>query len=176
MTRHSAPLAVSASLAVLLASLLAAPLAHAEIYTWKDKDGRVHYSDKPPSTGEVKTIGPARRPQAVVEEAPAEGEAPAPAANPPAAAPAEPTLAERELEFRQRRAAEAEAQAKAEEESRRQAERQRACEQARGQLAALQSGQRIARFNLQGEREFISDAERAAETQRVQSFIDSECQ
>lgn len=35
-------------LALVLAALLAAPLAAAEMYTWKDADGRTHFGDQPP--------------------------------------------------------------------------------------------------------------------------------
>ncbi|THF66436.1 DUF4124 domain-containing protein [Pseudothauera nasutitermitis] len=185
--KRPAPFAVPALLGALLA-LVFATAAQAQIYTWKDRDGRVHYSDTPPPAGEVKTMGPARRtapPPAAEAEGSAAGnggaegeggEAPVVATPPPAnAQDDEPTLAERELEFRQRRAAEEEARAKAEEESRRQAERSRACEQARNQLAALQSGQRVARFNAKGEREFMDDATRAAEIQRAQEFVSAQC-
>ncbi|HAF54314.1 MAG TPA: DUF4124 domain-containing protein, partial [Thauera sp.] len=87
-----------------------------------------------------------------------------------------PTLAEREQAFRERRAAEAEAQAKAEEDAARDAERQRFCEQARNQLGALQSGQRVSRFNAAGEREYLDDAARSAEVGRLQQQIAEHCQ
>ncbi|PKO55003.1 MAG: DUF4124 domain-containing protein, partial [Betaproteobacteria bacterium HGW-Betaproteobacteria-21] len=103
-----------------------------------------------------------------------------PAANGAQAAPAEAsnkpkTLAERELEFRQRRATEAEAQAKAEKELADAAERQRACDQARNQLTALSSGQRVSRFNAAGEPQILNDAERAEETSRVQKQVEHFC-
>lgn len=158
--------------ATLFAALAAIALAHpavAQIYSWKDKDGRVHYSDTPPASGDVKLIGPARR----APPPAAEGEdSAAPAA--PEATPQQ-TLAERELEFRQRRAAAAEAAAKAAEERERAEHRQRVCSESRGQLAALQGGQRMARFNEAGEREFLDDAARSAEIERLQQFLSREC-
>ena len=72
--------------------------------------------------------------------------------------------------------AEAEAQAKAEEEAARDAERQRFCEQARNQLGALQSGQRVSRFNAAGEREFLDDAARSTEIARLQQQVAEHCQ
>lgn len=167
--------------ALLLLALVTALPAAGEIYNWKDKDGTTHYSDIPPTQGEVKTLRAGAAPRPTPVAAPTAGEATAQPAAPgttdaaPAAAPQPKTLAERELEFRQRRAAEAEAQAKAEKEVAEKAEKDRACEQARNQLAALTSGQRIARFNASGERVVIDDAERAAEITRTQQQIDRAC-
>ncbi|AWI74669.1 MAG: DUF4124 domain-containing protein [Azoarcus sp.] len=146
---------------VLIALLTALPVS-AEIFSWKDKDGKVNFSDVPPPTGEVKTLREAAPRPATTTTS---GE--------PAAKPK--TLAEKELEFRQRRAAEAEAQAKAEKEQSESAERQRVCEDMRNQLAALKSGQRIARFNSAGERVMLTDAERGSETERIQKQIDESC-
>ena len=149
---------------LVLALLTAAPAA-AQVYQWRDADGRVHYSDVPPPQGEAITVRPARK-----------ATAPAEAAGTPAAGAAKPkTLADKELEFRQRRAAAAEAEAKAEQERTLAAERQRACEQARNQLAGLRSGQRMVRYTSTGGREHIDDAGRAAEIERTQKYADSVC-
>lgn len=156
--------------AVLVVALFAAVPAFAQIYTWKDGDGRVHFSDTPPASGEASVIkGPtASRP------APAADNGGRPAND--AAAPKGPaTLAEREQAFRERRAAAAEAEAKAGEEATREAERQRFCEQARNQLTALQSGRRVSRFNAAGEREFLDDAARNAEIERLRQQTGEHC-
>ena len=163
--------------AVFAVALLAALPALAQIYSWKDKDGRVHYGDTPPPTGEVSVIRgtPTARPAV----APAPESAGTPGATDTSAAPqpsGPPTLAEREQAFRERRAAEAEAQAKTEEEATREAERQRFCEQARNQLGALESGQRVSRFNAAGEREFLDDTVRSAEVARLQQQLAEHCQ
>lgn len=150
-------------LCLLAVSTALATPALAQVYQWRDTDGRVHYSDVPPPTGEVKAVAPASR----------GGNAPATDAT--AEPPKAKTMAEKELEFRQRRAAAAEAQAKAEEEKSRAAERAAACEQARGQLVALRSGQRLARFNSKGEREIMDDASRAAETEQAEKYVEKHC-
>lgn len=160
--------------ALLLFALLAALPAAAEIYSWKDKDGKMHYSDIPPPSGPVKTMeGTVRPPKPATPPAAATD---ADAQTPAEASKRPKTLAERELEFRQRRAADAEAQANAEKESAAAAERQRGCEQARAQLAALTSGQRIARFNAAGEREMLDDAARAEETERARKQVEQWCE
>ncbi|MHB1372890.1 MAG: DUF4124 domain-containing protein [Thauera sp.] len=161
--------------AALVVALFSALPALAQIYSWKDKDGRIHYGDTPPPTGEINVIqrGPAPRPAppaAAPEAATAGGEA---KAEDPARAP---TLTEREQAFRERRAAAAEAEAKAAEEAAREAERERFCEQARNQLAALESGQRVSRFNAAGERELLDDATRGAEAARLRQQIAEHCQ
>ena len=149
--------------ALLLLALATALSANAEIYKWKDKDGNIQFSDVPPPTGEVKTL----------REAPPRPAAASPSAAEPTAKPK--TLAEKELEFRQRRAAAAEAEAKAEKENAEAAERQRACSDARNQLAALKSGQRMARFNSEGQRVMIEDSERETEIVRMNKQVDELC-
>lgn len=153
--------------ALLLALLVSLPAA-AQIYSWKDKDGRTHYSDVPPPSGEVKTLRGTPPPSAVqAEDEITDG---AETGQPEAEQPVDPETA-----FRQRRAAEADAAAKAAQDEADEAERQRFCTDARGQLAALDSGQRIVRRNAAGEREFLDDAARAAESRRLQQQIEKNC-
>lgn len=161
--------------AMLVVALLSALPALAQIYSWKDKDGRVHYGDTPPAAGEITVIkdSPARLPAPAPESA-AATESTGTAAAQGSSRP--PSLAEREQAFRERRAAEAEAQSKAEDEAARDAERQRFCEQARNQLRALESGQRVSRFNAAGEREFLDDAARSAESARLQQQVAEHCE
>ena len=91
------------------------------------------------------------------------------------AAAAQPTPLAREVEAR-KRAAEAERQAQAKAEADRlAAQRAENCQRARGHLAALDSGQRMSRTNLRGEREVLDDSARAAEAQRARAVIASDC-
>ena len=161
----------------LFAALLSTLPALAQIYSWKDKDGKVHYGDTPPPTGEVNVIRGTPAVKPAPPPAPDSAATPGATDTPTKQEPSRPpTLAEREQAFRERRAAEAEAQAKAEEEAARDAERGRFCEQARNQLGALQSGQRVSRFNAAGEREFLDDAARGAEIARLQQQVGEHCQ
>lgn len=152
---------MSKSWTLFLALFLALPAA-AQIYEWRDAQGQLNYSDQPPQGVEAKLIRPGRAPSAPGTD--------------DAEQASQPSLAERELEFRERRAEEAEAKAKAEQESQQAAERERMCTQARSQLSALQSGQRVSRFNQRGEREYLDDVERAAEITRAQDFIRNNCE
>lgn len=165
-------------------SLVVSLPATAEIYQWRDADGRVHYSDMRP-VGEnarplrTRATQPAPSLPPRTEAPPVDGANESVAEDAKTAEPGQPakpkTLAEKEVEFRQRRAEAAEARAKAEEARKRTAEQQRDCEQARNQLAALESGQRLARFNSGGEREVLDDAARAEETARMKRYIESSC-
>ena len=188
-------------LSLLALSLTFALPAAAEIYQWRDAQGRINYSDTPPAAQNAKKL----RGGTTQPVPPATGDAAATAKETPAAEtgdtrpdsasesnaaekgdaakteagkadPAKPkTLAEKELEFRQRRAAAAEAEAKAEKERQKAAELARQCEQARGQLTALQSGQRMARYSSSGERQLLDDAARGTEIERTQKYIDANC-
>lgn len=176
---------------LLVISLFLAAPAFAEIYQWRDAQGQVHYSDTPPTGTNTRALREAQRP---VNAPQAEGGDPAQAADKTGQAskdgagesapeggkagadPKKPkTLAEKEVEFRQRRAEAAEASAKAETERKQAAARQRDCERARNQLAALESGQRMARFNSSGERQVLDDGARAEEAARTRSYVASVC-
>lgn len=234
---------------LLVCLLLAALPATAQIYQWRDAEGKLNYSDRPPpgvdarvmkgtrsstttqppstpapesgatpAAAEPSTSGsaadappPEDSSDIVASDEPAtddstaaevtdggeagadvttseadgsaadEAATPATSAATPAASPAavpearEKTAAEKELEFRQRRAAIAEARAKAEAEAKQKEERDRVCTDMRSNLAALESGQRVSRFNASGERVFIDDATRAAEIQRYRNELRSKC-
>ena len=183
MTRLAAP-AVRPALAVavaLLCVLLALPAAAQ--WKWRDAQGRITVSDRPPPREvperDILTRPASPQPQQTVAPAPAgtdaaSGESAAPAV-PAAAASVPPTALEREVQAR-RRAAEAESAAKARAEEQKNAElRADNCRRARGHLATIQSGQRMARTNDKGEREFLDDAARARELQRTNEVIAAEC-
>lgn len=144
-------------------------------WKWRDKDGRITISDRPPPR-EVPDSDILTRPAATTAQR-AQAATPAPAAAPttPAPAAAPMTALEREVQAR-RRAAEEEKAAKAKaEEERNAARRAENCRQARNHMAALDSGQRIARTNDKGEREVLDDAARAQEVQRTREVIASDC-
>lgn len=158
-------------LIVLAATLLTALPASAQIYGWKDKDGRTHYGDTPPPSVEATPVRVPRAPPS-----PPPSPAPDGASGADGRDPASPgSVAERERAFRERRAAAAEAQSAAAEEATRRQERERYCSAARNELAALRAGQRMARFNARGEREFLDDDTRAAEIQRLEQQTSERC-
>lgn len=134
------------------------------IYSWKDAQGQTHYSDLPPPDAKVRTL----------RQAPLTGSKPATSTD-DSAAPATPSYAEQELAFRKRRAEAAEAEEKARKEKSNDEARQRDCADARAQLTALESGQRMTRFNENGERVFMDDDERSAAIERSRAAVERSC-
>ena len=159
---------------IVLALLVAAawPQPASAQWKWRDKDGQVNASDRPPPRDVPekdilsRPVPDARRP-APATAAPT-------AAGASAAAPA-PTALEREVQAR-KRSAEQEQQAKAKaDEERQSTQKAENCRAARGHLAALETGQRIARTNEKGEREVLDDKGRAEEQRRAREVIASDC-
>lgn len=153
-------------LLALLTLTLALP-ADAQ-WRWRDASGRVTASDLPP---------PRDIPEKDILQRPG-GARPAAAAAAPVAASAAPKPAaavDKELEAR-KKAADQQQQAKAKADEERQAAvRAENCSRARSHLATLESGQRMARVNDKGEREFLDDQQRANEMRRAREVIASDC-
>ena len=82
----------------------------------------------------------------------------------PASSKADPTIAEKNAEFRKRKAEQAEKEKKASEEAARAAENAKNCERAREYQQTLDSGERIVRTDKAGERSYLSDEQRAQES------------
>ena len=156
---------------VLLACCLTLP-AQAQ-WKWRDKDGRVTASDLPPPRDVLDKDIIQRPPE--LRRAPARAEPAASAASAPGQAAAPKGPLEREVEAR-RLAAEQQQAAKAKaDEERLRAQRAENCRRARSHLAALDSGQRIARVNEKGEREVIDDRMRADEQRQAREVVASDC-
>ena len=164
-------------------------------WKWKDSQGQVHVSDRPPPR-DVQDKDIVQRPAVTAKRAASAPAATTSAANaaanaaagsgaasaaanassasaPGATAPratTDPELAARKAKAE----AEQKAKAKADEE-RLAAQRRDNCQRARQHVATLQSGPRIARNNAQGEREILDDKGRAAEVAMAQRVVDSDC-
>ena len=158
-------------LSVLMLSLSVASTAFAQ-YVWKDEKGVRQYSDRPPPPS-VPISRIIKAPGLVQNEAPtAPSDADSAALDEKEDAKA-PSLAERNAEYQRRRAEQQEKEKKLAEESRKAAERSRACANARSYQNALDSGERISRLGANGEREFLSDSQRARESQINRKVLDS---
>lgn len=158
----------AALLLAMLVAALATPLAHAQ-WKWRDKTGQVNASDRPP---------PMEVPERDILERPApelRRLAPQPAAAASAAAPARQQAGERELEGRKRAADQEQAAKQKAEEERVAAQRAENCRRARTHMAALETGQRIARFDAKGERVVLDDQGRAEEVRRAREVIAADC-
>ncbi len=131
-------------------------VATAEVYSWKDESGKIHYGDRPPAER-----------QAQARRLPA-----APIATSDAAA-VRKEAAERKFAEREKQAAgesktmpEDPAQAKLREEN---------CQRAKATLAGLESGQVRFMLNEKGERVALDGAVREAELARARKAVEDWC-
>jgi hypothetical protein len=127
------------------ACLLAATAASAALYKWTDANGRVVYSDQPPTGGiKYETVG---------------------AAPPPANPNAARDLAQQDLEMKKRQAERVEADEKAAKARADAAKRAEVCTQARGRVRQLSGSDQVVlyRFNDKGERVVMSAEDRRRE-------------
>jgi hypothetical protein len=159
--------------AFMLGVLSLACMAASAQWLWIDQDGRKVYSDSaPPPDTPLKNIlkqpGGRTVPQEVAPTTISAASG--------AASAARPTGKNKELEDKRKQAEQAE-----DEKHRAETEKQKQlkadnCRRARQAKASLDSGVRIATTNDKGEREFLDDGARAAETKRMQEAIQSQCQ
>ena len=172
---------MKAAPAALLLLVLAGAMAPAVAqYAWTDNNGRKVFSDRPPpmdipERSVIRQPGaPAKPGVPAVTSMPT---APVPPQVSAVTAPVRPTLPRRdgELEERVRQTEAADAAKRKTEEGRLAAARADNCQRARQAAAAFDSGVRLAQVNAQGERSFMDDATRAAEVQRAQSVMASDC-
>lgn len=145
-------------------------------WQWLDADGRKVFSDRPPPP-EVPAKNILKQPgerNLSIETPAAQADAPPVAAS---AAASAPRLAGKDpkLEARKKEAEEAEAAKKKAEEEKFARDKAQNCERARRAMATLSSGVRIQQTNAKGEREYMDDAGRSAETKRIQGVMDSNC-
>jgi hypothetical protein len=162
--------AIGLGLAALALWALPAP-ADAQ-WKWRDSRGQVHISDTPPPR-DVPDKDVLQKPDPGVRRAPPPAPAAASAAAVPGAAAKPPVDAE--LEERKRKADQEQLARKQADEKQRKKAREENCNRAREQLATMDSGMRIARVRPDGEREYLTDAQRAAEAQRARDAIASDC-
>ncbi|MDR1934659.1 MAG: DUF4124 domain-containing protein [Candidatus Accumulibacter sp.] len=147
----------SLHLPLLLAALCVALPASAQIYQWKDPSGKTVISDKPPAAG-------------IPLQKKIDAPSPAQTGSP------QPSLTDRDLEFRKRQLESQEQAEKAEKEAAAAAKRNENCQVARQQLQTLESGERIALRNDKGERYFMDDARREQEIAKVRDILETTCQ
>ena len=153
---------------ICMALCLYALVASAQ-WQWMDKDGRKVFSDRaPPSDIPEKNI--LKRPGS-------RGSAATPAVAPVAApgAAAAPAGIDKSLQDKKKQAEEAEAAKRKAEEERNARAMADTCSRAQQAKSGLDSGARMTSMNEKGEREFMDDAARAAEGQRLQTIINENC-
>ncbi len=144
-------------IALAVAALFATSVANAQIYQWKDENGKTVISDKPP-------VGGTARPSRKIE-------AEAPAAKPVP----QKSIADREMDFRKRQQEAQEKTDKAQKEQAAAADKKENCERARRYLQSLEAGERIALHDDKGERYFMEDAQRQQEIAKARQAMQASC-
>ncbi|MET7015357.1 DUF4124 domain-containing protein [Uliginosibacterium flavum] len=143
-------------------------LASAQVYTWKDANGRTHFADQPPVGTDAKPV----RGNIV----PPEPEAPRASGSAPSAKASGPrTWEDQDRDYKQRKTEQAEADAKAKKEKDAKAEKDKYCSSLRSNLAALERGGRMSKPNAKGEPDFLSENQMKSEADRIRSQIASDC-
>ena len=145
---------------LLVAVVVAGPLAQAGVYRWVDGNGRVHFGDRPPSgAGEEVTLPAAEPPRRTVEEQRREEE--------------RRRTQQRLLDLYQdeRRAA----AAAREQERREEAVRERRCREAQKRLAGYERAQGLYERLPDGSRRYLSGPERRAETEKARQEVKRWC-
>jgi Domain of unknown function (DUF4124) len=155
---------------------LAVALPASAQWKWRDKSGQTQYSDLPPPSGVAEQDILQRPNAAIANRRVIPAAAPASAASAAPAAPALlPKSTEPELEAKRKKAEQEAADKRKAEEAKLAATRAENCTRAKAQMRTIDSGVRMTRVNEKGEREFLDDAARAAETQRARDAMASEC-
>lgn len=153
-------------LAVTLA--LASNLAQAQAYRWVDKDGKTRYGDFPPPGVNAK---PMKLPAAPAAPSPAAGSGTAKDTKDGAAKPPmDPAQAFKERQLKAKEEADKAEKERAEAET-----TKRNCDSMRGNLRALEEGQRISTTNAQGERTILDDAGRQVRIAEIKGEIAKTC-
>lgn len=155
-------------LALLCACSFFSASVHAQ-WQWVDEQGRKVFSDRPP---------PPQVPADRIHKRPAGSKAPAATAATPSA-PGPGTGVDKDLQARKTADEAAKSQRELtqaqEQEKKRARARQDNCARAQAAQTSLADGRLLSHTNAKGERVFMDDTTRAAERQRAQATIASDC-
>jgi Domain of unknown function (DUF4124) len=152
------------------------PLAQAQ-WSWKDKDGRRIFSDQPPPSG-VPDKDIFQRPpgsRAAQTATASEAATSTPASTATTAGAPKISGKDAELEKKKKEADAKQAAKQKAEDAQIAAAKKDNCERAKRAQSTFDSGVRVATTNANGEREFMSDAARAAETKRLKDIMAKDC-
>jgi hypothetical protein len=176
---HRAGMVAAAVWIVAVAAASFSAPAEAQ-WRWRDASGRVTASDRPPPK-EIPEKDILSRPASAIQRRPFAAAEPASAAASGAAAASgvlaasAPGGLQAEVEARRKRSEQEQAARTKAEEERLAAQRVENCRRARAHVAALESGQRMARVNERGEREVLDDRARADELRTARAVVASDC-
>lgn len=143
---------------LIIALLVVALPAVAQVYKWVDKDGKIHYSDKPPRDPKAKNVKDMH-----IDSK-----------------PTDPEAVERELAELTERGKSVDESLRVQEQVKAQTAAQKEaaekmCDQAMARLAALEQVQRMATVDKAGNRIYASDGETNAEREKARKQVDELC-
>lgn len=138
--------------------LLITSISYAQIYTWKDAEGKTHYSDQAPTGAQIKKVK-INAGQGTPSTAPAKQE----------------SLAEKEAAFKQRQMDKADAEKKAGEAAKDAEEKKAYCASLKGHLAGLKQSARLVEYSEDGKRKILGADARKAEIEKTEADIQKEC-
>lgn len=145
-------------LAAMLIACQLSPGIHAQVYSWKDAGGKIHYGDRPPVEQKTESRKLAAPPPETT------------GADASRKAAADRQMADREKQ--QKKSEEAKANQLSPEETQQRAEN---CKRAKSHLAGIESGQDRFTTNLKGERVALEGAVRDTEIAQAKKAVDSWC-
>jgi len=144
-------------------------------WKWRDAAGKIQYSDLPPPSGTPDKDILQRPPGQKLQVIPVLPGGAASAASAPAPRPSGPSKADLDNQARQKQQEQEQAARQKDEERKIALQKRDNCARAQDNLRVLQDGSRLSQLNDKGERVVMDDAQRAAEIQRTQGVIASEC-
>jgi hypothetical protein len=141
---------------LFLGSLALVAQAHAEMYKWTDAQGKVHYTDQPPTVN-AQTIKGSSAGQAETTNQ------------------ATQSLNAKDQAYEKRRKEADEARAKAEKEAEQARIQRENCDKARKNLSTLQNTPRVYTTDAAGRRTYMDDAARASAMAASQKAVSDYC-
>jgi hypothetical protein len=130
--------------------------AHAELYKWTDAQGKVHYSDQPPTVNAQAIKGTTAGQAEITNQA-------------------TQSLNAKDQEYQKRRKEADEARAKAEKEAEQARVKRENCDKARNNLSTLQNTPRVYTTDAAGQRTYMDEAARANALANSQKAISEFC-
>lgn len=170
------PSMLASTLLVGVATLIVSTSATAGMqWKWKDANGNIQYSDRPPPYGtpDKNILSRPAAARAAAAQSVATPSEPAAAASAPASEVAKGV--DPELEAKRKKAEDDKKAAQKAEEEKAAKSRAENCARARTYQRTLNDGIRISRTNANGEREILDDKARAEEQRQVEDVIRNNC-
>ena len=173
---------IALSLAAGLLALAAAGADAQTLWKWRDASGQMHISDTPPPPGtparNIVSGPPIGTPLSPGVSTTSSSSSSSTTTTTTAAAPAASagdSALDKKKKAADKEKADKEAADRAAVDAKNASIRQENCSRAQAALSGLQSGQRMARTNANGEREVLDDTARAEEIKRTQDVVSNSC-